>query len=245
MAPRGLGRVEHFESGNLAYLISDRVADSSAKKVALLASRGKVPTADNPNAAVPAMPVSKYHYDSAWWGNQHDTPQCTEFCGLHLMADGPVTHPRQNPLVPSPTLYHEIQAIDRAEGRVYDEGATSLAMAKAMRARGWIGEYLWGYTLADFIRGIRPSPIALGIDWYSGFDEPDAKGRVKLTGYVRGGHEILANGCDFNDGWVRLKNRWGREWGHNGHCYVSFEDLEKLIASGGDVCMMRELKVAA
>jgi hypothetical protein len=258
MAEHGLGRHPHFDPRNLDYLISDRVADPNAKKVALLASRRaqtapqeQVPASKYPPSVLPlatptaaGTPTSKYFWDAAWWGNQGSTLHCTAFASMHLMSDGPVTHPKHNPMEDPHVFFKEIEQIDLKEGRNFNgDGATSLAMAKALKNRGYIGEYLWGYSLADFIRAIRSGPVILGIDWYVGMDSPDDKGRIKATGKTRGGHEILANGCDFDDGVVRLKQSWGRDWGKNGHCYLSFEDLEKLIASGGDVVMVRELKV--
>lgn len=161
------------------------------------------------------------------------------------MADGPVTHPEKVPLEDPDVLYNEIVAIDRSEGRVYSEGATSLAMAKAAQRRRWIGEYRWGYTLKDAVAALQVGPILLGIDWYTGMDNPHPKYPIiRAIGEIRGGHELVVNGIDLDDGLVRLKNSWGRAWGMNGHAWLPLEELEYLIASGGDVCMFRELPSA-
>lgn len=243
----GLGRVEHFDPHNLDWLISDVVTPPEGTGVALVAAtRGGSATEAAPHLRYRGVgeeiASAKYHYDSAWWGNQGDTPKCTSFGLLHAMADGPVTHREKVPLEDPDVLYNEIVSIDRSEGRVYSEGATSLAMAKAAQRRGWIGEYRWGYTLKDAVAALLSDPILLGIDWTTGMDNPHPKYPIiRATGSIRGGHEIIANGIDLDDGLVRLKNSWGRDWGMNGHAWLPLEDLEYLIASGGDVCMFREL----
>jgi hypothetical protein len=238
MTARGLGRVASFDPQNLNYMITDVVPPHSEDvRRALGASRG-----------APAAPVewsSVYFWDSAWWGDQGETPMCTAYALSHTMADGPVTHPKHNPLVDPATLYEAIVARDRAAGRVYDGGATSLAMAQEAQSRGWIGEYRWGYSLADFVAGIRVGPVILGIDWYTGMDTPSTEGVIRATGTVRGGHEIEANGADFAHGLVRLKQSWGRAFGKRGHVYLPFADLERLIASGGDCVLVRELPTPA
>ncbi len=239
MSAGGLGRVRSFDPANLDYLITDVVpAHAADVRHAMAASRGTPPP--SPERA------STYFYDSAWWGDQGQTSMCTAFALSHAMADGPVTHPRQNPMMDPATLYAAIVGRDRAAGRNYDGGATSLAMAQEAQARGWIGEYRWGYSLAEFVAGMRVGPVILGIDWYSGMDDPSATdGIIRATGAVRGGHEIVCNGADFTHGVARLKNSWGRAWGKKGHAFLPFADLEKLIASGGDCVLVRELPTPA
>lgn len=236
----GLGRNYHFDARNLNYLIKDVVpVPPELEKRALLAIRSSSLPETTP------QPGYRYFWDSAWWGNQGNTSECTAYALSHAMADGPVTHPGQSPILSPDELYARIQAKDRSEGRDYgvDGGATSLAMAKTAMDLKWIGEYRWGYTLADFIAAIAIGPVLLGINWYSGMDEPDNKvAIIRKSGWIRGGHEIECNGADFKAGMARLKQSWGRDWGRNGHAYLPFEDLEKLIAEDGDVLLFRELK---
>lgn len=238
---RGLGRQGFFDPANLLYLISDVVppADVDVAR-ALTASRAPELL---PHTLAPERPYT-YFYDSAWWGDQGDAPACTAFALSHAMADGPVTHPKANPLDDPMALYRAIVQRDRAAGRWYTDGATSLAMAQEAQVRGWIGEYRWGYTLADFIAAIRIGPVLLGIDWYAGMDTPDAQGVIRANGAIRGGHEIVCNGVNLSTGLARLKNSWGRSWARDGHAYLPLEDVEALIADGGDCVMFRELAVA-
>src|SRR3954467_11783604 len=117
----GLGRVPHFDARNLNYLIADVVsAPLDLVKRALLAVRSAI----NPEPAA-AQPGSVYFYDSAWWGDQGDTPHCTAFAMSHAMSDGPVTHPGQNPIIEPHALFAEIRAEDESQGRYYGgDGAT-------------------------------------------------------------------------------------------------------------------------
>jgi hypothetical protein len=239
----GLGRVEHFDPRNLDYLISDVVQTPSGTGRALvLATRGAPGASAAPQAA--RVATGKYFYDAAWWGDQGDTPHCTAFAAMHAMADGPVTHPEKKPLMEPHAFFEEIRQIDVSEGRDYGgDGATSLAMAKALARRGWIGEYRWGYTLKDLVAALQVGPVLLGIDWYTGMDNPHPKHPiVRAQGSIRGGHEIEANGIDLDDGFIRLKQSWQRKsYGDNGHALLPLEDAEILMATGADVCMFREL----
>jgi hypothetical protein len=238
----GLGRLEHFDPRNLNYAIADVVPIHAEDAAAALTASRTQRVAGVSSSPAGTERQTQYFYDSAWWGDQGDTPHCTAYALSHAMADGPVTHRGQNPMAEPHGLYTAIQLRDRMAGRYYTEGATSLAMAQEAQARGWIGEYRWGYSLAEFVAAIRVGPVLLGIDWYSGMDSPDAKGVIRATGSVRGGHEIVCNGADFRTGMARLKQSWGRAYGRNGHAYLPFADLEKLIADGGDVLLFRELK---
>ena len=58
------------------------------------------------------------------------------------------------------------------------------------------------------------------------------------------GHAIVCNGVNTTTGLVRLKNSWGTSWGREGHAYLSFADLERLIAEDGEVVLPRELTTA-
>lgn len=238
----GLGRAEFFDSRNLSYSISDVVpVDAVDTRLALTASREQRVPETGPAIPRTSERRTVYFYDSAWWGDQGALPHCTAYALSHAMADGPVTHPQQNPMLAPAQLYEAIVARDRAAGRYYSGGATSLAMAQEAQARGWIGAYNWGYSLAEFVAAIRVGPVLLGINWYTGMDSPSAQdGIIRATGTVRGGHEIVCNGADFASGTARLKQSWGRAWAKRGHAYLPFADLETLIAAGGDVLLFRE-----
>ena len=215
---------------------------------------GRVPFYDSRNerfriraiAPAPAPQITqRYWYDVGWQGDQMATSQCTAYSLLHYMADGPVTHPNLNPIRAPSQLYAAIQAKDRAEGRDYgvDGGATMLAQSKAAIALGWYGEYRWGYTLDELVNAILTTgPVILGINWYAGMMNPKPTGRVAVTGEIVGGHAIVANGVNVTKETIRLKNSWGLSYGLRGHCYLSFQDMNRLIAEDGEIVLPRELK---
>lgn len=265
----GLGRIAHFDPRNLDHLIADNIADPTAHHAAIMATRMPLvfETAKAPELSARAIigaPVASagpatdpgvnwraaanrnviFYYEDAWRGNQGDTPRCTAYSSVTAAADGPITHPGQNPIVDPDVLYEEIVAIDRSEGRYFDDGATTLASAKALQRRSIIGEYLWGYSIEDFIKAIAAGVVIIGTDWYEGMDDPNASdGIIRATGSIRGGHQIEINGADLDAGMARLKQTWPLPWGYQGRgdAFLPFEDLAKLLATGADLLLFREL----
>lgn len=192
-----------------------------------------------PTAATPRQ--VRYWYDSQLYLDQGDTDACTGYGPDHLLADGPVTHPIR-PLYDPQELYRANVAQDRADGRVFDGGATMLAAAKVLRARGAIGEYRFGRTVDEVLASLlEVGPVLLGTDWHAGMDEPDAQGVVRVTGAVRGGHCYEANGVSRTSGLIRCKNSWGRGWGKRGRFYLPIDDFARLLADDGDAVLFREM----
>ena len=71
---------------------------------------------------------------------------------------------------------------------------------------------------------------------------PDDDGFIKPTGQIVGGHAILARAVNVKKGYVTLRNSWGKSWGKKGDCYISFEDLEKLLNNYGECCFLIKRK---
>ena len=245
MFQAGLGLDKHFDVRNLDYRIKDVVPlNDDLSALAVAAARTSLDVDTPAVRGLVETPTARYCNDSAWWGDQGDTPHCTAYALLHAMADGAVTHPGQNPLADPTELYDAIVRRDRAANRWFPAGATSLAMAQEAVARRWIGEFRWGYTLDEFIAPLlRGEPVLLGIDWPDGMDEPSKEGIVRWRGRNRGGHEIEANGINLRRGLARLKQSWDRRtYGLNGHVYIPLEDVAAAIAAQGDVLLFRELR---
>lgn len=229
--PFNPGRVPHWDDRNEGFRIRaavPRAAQSVDDIVREMRAKGV---------------SARYHNATAWWGDQGDSPMCTAYSSLHYRHDGPVK-PTGGPVpaVDPAAHYRAIQARDRAAGRVYAEGCTALAMAQEMVARGWCGEYRWGTTLAELVAALAAEPVLLGVNWHTGMYTPDTAGRIRVTGDVEGGHEIVADGVSFAARTIRLKNSWGRGWGRSGFCTLTFDDAARLIAEDGDVLLTRELK---
>jgi hypothetical protein len=133
-------------------------------------------------------------------------------------------------------IYHLAQTLDPWSGEAY-EGTSVLAGAKATKQlfpRAF-DSYRWAFGLNDVILtlGYR-SPVILGIPWLSNMFNPDSNGIIKATGSQAGGHCILADAVDVTTRYVRMLNSWGRGWGKNGRCWISFDDLDKLLHMEGE-----------
>lgn len=261
-----LGLQTTFDVRNLDYLIADKLADATreAERAAMSVTRGAFARVNETafERALQAL-TWKRHWRHPWDGNQGQTPRCTGFSGIKAWLAGPVTHTEEDiraralswgiagaktlPLgtvldAMADVLYRRAQSIDRREGRYYSEGATMLAEAKAMQELGLIEAYWWGYTIAEYVAAMREGPVLLGIDWYEGMDNPDRKhGVIRRVGAIRGGHAIVSPYVDFDDGFGGVDQTWGRgSWGVNGQAKMPLEDLEQLIAAGGELLFIRE-----
>lgn len=116
-----------------------------------------------------------------------------------------------------------------------DPGGTGLWVCKAARELGWISSYHHAFGFQMALKALVLRPNIWGINWYSGFDNPDSDGLVKLTGEIRGGHEIVAVEIDTKRQVVGFVNSWGPDWGLGGMFYAGYGDLEQLLSEQGDV----------
>ena len=83
-------------------------------------------------------------------------------------------------------------------------------------------------------------PVVVGTYWYRGMFKPDRNGIIRPTGGIVGGHAYVINGVDKSKKLFRIKNSWGKNWGINGHAYISFADMEKLMKQNGEICIAIE-----
>lgn len=134
-------------------------------------------------------------------------------------------------------VYQDAKKIDEWAGEDYD-GTSVLAGAKVMRNRGYITSYRWCFSLKDILLALSyEGPVILGLNWYEGMFEPDAKNYIRPTGELLGGHCIMARGVSTHYKRVNLRNSWGKGWGRFGSCYLSFDDLERLLFERGEACV--------
>jgi hypothetical protein len=121
------------------------------------------------------------------------------------------------------------------------EGTSVLAGIKALQSLypHAIPEYRWAFGIDDVIDTLGYfGPLVLGVPWYDGMYEPDQNGFIHAKGKVVGGHAILARGVSISRAAVLLHNSWGQAWGPlNGDCYISFDDLNKLLHEDGEACV--------
>lgn len=141
-------------------------------------------------------------------------------------------------------IYFEAQKIDPWEGGAYPgaspfyEGTSVLSGAKAAQALGHFGGYEWAYNVNDLILAVGyKGPAILGLDWQEGMWDTDADGYIHATGQVEGGHAILIRAVSLKGKYFLLRNSWGRGWGEDGDCKVSFDDMALILNQGGEACI--------
>lgn len=144
-------------------------------------------------------------------------------------------------------LYSVATHLDDVRG-VYpptDTGSTGLAVAKAAARAGLISGYQHAFSLDAALKALAVSPLIVGVNWYEGFDRPDANGLVRISGSVRGGHEFLLFGVDAQEKVVLARNSWGTGWGVQGTFRFSWDDFGRLLAEQGDATLFVPLTVPA
>jgi hypothetical protein len=134
-------------------------------------------------------------------------------------------------------LYSVATHLDNIKGswKPDDTGSVGLAGAKAAQKAGLISGYQHALSLDAALKGLGSLPCITGVNWYEGFDNPDASGRVKISGSVRGGHEFCVYGIDAVNKLVWARNSWTAGWGLNGTFCFSFDDWGRLLDEQGDV----------
>ncbi len=77
------------------------------------------------------------------------------------------------------------------ETNANDTGSIGSSVMAWMTTVGWIKGYTTADTITDLqvclAKGSNPN---VGIDWWSGMDNPGKGGEIFATGYIRGGHEL-------------------------------------------------------
>lgn len=144
-------------------------------------------------------------------------------------------------------LYSAATKLDDVRGNYppSDTGSTGLAVAKAAAKAGLISGYQHAFSLDTALKALAVSPLIVGVNWYSGFDQPDGNGLVKISGSVRGGHEFLLYGIDAAGQKVLARNSWGPSWGVQGCFSFSFDDLGRLLSEDGDATLFVPLTAPA
>ena len=183
------------------------------------------------------------------WFNQGREGACVAFSLGHELAARPseVRGLDYNFLIRK--VYWEAQRNDPWIGGAYPnaspryDGTSILAGVKQIKELGYIEEYRWAFNIDDVLYGIgHNGPAVFGLYWYEGMLQPDDNGFIKPTGRILGGHAILGMAINVKEGYVTLRNSWGKSWGEDGNCYITFEDLETLLKQRGECCFLMKRK---
>lgn len=194
-------------------------------------------------AMLPEEPIrrSRYYW-SGWFGDQGNGSSCVGFSWTHWLTAGPVTQVSRSWDPFARNMYLEAQKVDEWEGEDY-EGTSVRAGAKVLQAKGFISEYRWAWTGDEVIRAVLDvGPVVVGTNWHLDMFFPDVNGFIKVGGPVEGGHAYLIDGANWDRKVVRIKNSWGRGWGRMGRGYMSFADLNMLMAAEGEAVLATELR---
>lgn len=144
-------------------------------------------------------------------------------------------------------------AIDKQEGRFFEEGATIIAGAKSAKKMGQITGYHACFGMKEFTDAlVVKGPVVLGIPWYEGMYRTEPSGLIRVSGALAGGHCILATGYipksillkraitkadkaaqeivkAFGTSVYQLLNSWGPDYGLRGVGYMREPDMERLL----------------
>lgn len=183
--------------------------------------------------AIGVPPVSR-QWPCDVWLNQGQVSSCVGNAYAHDLAAEPI-------MVSGVTedtamlIYTLAQTMDGIRGP--HEGSSVLAGMKAVRKR-WPtadGGYHWAFSLEDVQLALsHVGPVIFGINWYSHMYYPGPDGKISVDGKLEGGHAILGVELDMERERIWLHNSWSQLWGVNGACWLSFEDLSRLLKEGGE-----------
>lgn len=193
-------------------------------------------------ALVEGKPQRSYTWRVGAWLDQGNQGSCVGHAWAHELVARPAVCPVDGYLARS--IYYEAQQIDQWPGGDYSgaqpvyAGTSVLAGAQVCQKLGYFAEYRWAFGLEDLILALGyAGPAVLGINWYEAMANPVADGRIRPHGDLFGGHAILAYSVNVRQAKVWLWNSWGANWGVDGACYLSFDDLDKLLHEDGEACI--------
>ena len=175
------------------------------------------------------------------WLDQGPEGMCAGAAFTHELAAEPVAV-RGLDLDYARQLYFDGQHNDEWAGGAYPgadpwyEGTSILGVAKALRKRGMIESYHFGFGLMDLILGLQVGPPVLGSRWYEMLEQPDGHGVVTLGGMMLGGHAYMCRGVDVERKRFIVRQSRGELHGLRGDILVPYDVMEVLLQEDGEAC---------
>lgn len=201
-------------------------------------------------ARLASLPASVTHIIDADALDQGELGACTGFaaaqwlnCSRNRHSRAAFNHTQLRQLNLRVRAAHAILLYRKATqeddfGWVYpptDYGSSGLGVAKALKGFKAIERYEWTFNFEAFLTAATRQPVLVGTVWTESMFDPDRRGIIRPTGsFDEGGHEYLVRGVNYVRRLIRIRNNWGPEWGIKGDAFISFADMERLLAAQGD-----------
>lgn len=209
---------------------------------------------DERSKAYPAEAVETKAWRTVRWSHhgitldQLQLGSCTGNAGVQVVNTEPNWFQQTENNEPlAVRLYSEATRVDPYPGEYppEDTGSDGLSVCKVMKQWGWINSYTHAFGLGHAIGALMLRPVMTGTVWLEGMFNPDADGRVHVTGDIAGGHEYTMLGVEIvrtSTGRISYAhskawglNSWGPEWGQSGYFFYTLTDYDKLLNQQGDV----------
>jgi hypothetical protein len=107
-----------------------------------------------------------------------------------------------------------------------------------------VSEYRWARTVDEIRAAIQARvPVAIGVSWYSGFDDPELRGRERWlpslakAGRVRGGHAVTLAGASDRRQAFYLVNSWGRDYPP---VWLPYDVMGALLRRRGEAALVTD-----
>lgn len=102
----------------------------------------------------------------------------------------------------------------------------------------------WAKTVDEMRTGIAAGlPIAIGVNWYTNFDNPVKKGgfywigQDSNLGSIRGGHCVCIYGASDSKQAFRVKNSWGRDYPL---VWLPYSVMQRLLNEDGEATLITD-----
>lgn len=208
------------------------------------------PTPTPPSPSPSPTPLRAKRWSITTLLNQLQTPHCIGFGGTHWGIADPTNDKWTT--ADAHALYYACKVLD-GEPKAED-GSSVRTLAQELQKMGRLNEYVWcarvdetgsqqGEAVADWL--LNQGPVIFGTNWYEDMFNPDAKGLIKPTGKLAGGHCFLGIGVDLDTGLFEFAQSWGYDWGVNGHFFMKIKDMQTLLDQQGEAMAGLELPIAA
>jgi len=203
------------------------------------------PVTAHPDYSTDVTRTNKFYWENGAWLDQGNFGTCVGNALAHRRADAP------KPVTGIDEAWAQNLYVQASGDTSMQQGTSAILACRVLQDWGDISAYYW-MSDADELRNtvLNVGSVCIGVYWYYSMEYPYAYNNnmyinINEASGIAGGHEVLVNGVNLAPAvgkpYYRIKNSWGRGWGHNGTVRVFTEDLENLIFnSDGDAVLIME-----